>query len=180
MTITQPEPRNCERCGREITWRKKWARDWKMVKYCSERCRRTRPTDEDQALEAAIISLLRQRASGASICPSEAARKVASMLTAAPTPVSRTRKGAGTHGNQDSQRNNCADKGCSKGSNKGSNKDSNKGSGDEDAWRSLMEPARAAARRLVAQGSIEITQSGRRVDPSRAKGPIRLRLVTTT
>jgi len=43
-------------------------------------------------------------------------------------------------------------------------------------WESLMAPARAAARRLVAQGRILITQKGRIVDPSTAKGPIRLRL----
>ena len=48
--------------------------------------------------------------------------------------------------------------------------------GGEDAWRALMEPVRAAARRLVVRGSIEITQGGRSVDPSTAKGPIRLRL----
>jgi hypothetical protein len=46
-----------------------------------------------------------------------------------------------------------------------------------DAWRELMEPARCAARRLVAAGRIEIVQGGRVVDPSTAKGPIRLRLV---
>jgi len=48
------------------------------------------------------------------------------------------------------------------------------GSGGE-AWRELMEPARRAARRLVAAGEIEIMQDGRVVDPSTAKGPIRLR-----
>ncbi len=42
-------------------------------------------------------------------------------------------------------------------------------------WRTLMEPTRQAARRLVAAGKIEITQKGRVVDPSTAKGPIRLR-----
>lgn len=46
--------------------------------------------------------------------------------------------------------------------------------GGED-WRELMEPARMAARRLVAQGGAEITQGGRVVDPSTAKGPIRIR-----
>lgn len=45
-----------------------------------------------------------------------------------------------------------------------------------EEWRTLMEPARAAARRLVAQGELLITQNGRVVDPSTAKGPIRLRL----
>ena len=46
---------------------------------------------------------------------------------------------------------------------------------DPDDWRPLMEPARRAARRLVAQELVEITQKGRRVDPSMFKGPIRIR-----
>jgi len=46
-----------------------------------------------------------------------------------------------------------------------------------DEWRDLMEPSRRAARRLVAQGVVEITQKGKVVDPSTAKGPIRIRLV---
>ncbi|MFJ6651702.1 DUF3253 domain-containing protein [Microbacterium sp. NPDC091313] len=46
--------------------------------------------------------------------------------------------------------------------------------GGED-WRELMEPARRAARRLVADGEVEITQGGAVVDPSTAKGPIRIR-----
>ncbi len=44
-----------------------------------------------------------------------------------------------------------------------------------ESWRTLMEPARAAARRLVAAGEVEITQQGRVVDPSTARGPIRIR-----
>ncbi len=46
---------------------------------------------------------------------------------------------------------------------------------DGEAWRELVEPARAAARRLVAAGGAQITQGGRVVDPSTAKGPIRVR-----
>ncbi len=46
---------------------------------------------------------------------------------------------------------------------------------DADGWRELMEPARMAARRLVAAGEVEIVQGGRVVDPSTAKGPIRIR-----
>lgn len=42
-------------------------------------------------------------------------------------------------------------------------------------WRPLMEPVRCAARRLVAAGAVEITQRGRVVDPSTARGPIRIR-----
>lgn len=49
------------------------------------------------------------------------------------------------------------------------------GDASDDAWRALMEPARRAARRLVAAGEVEITQGGRVVDPSTAKGPIRVR-----
>ncbi|MEI8180842.1 DUF2256 domain-containing protein [Aestuariivirga sp.] len=30
----------CVHCGRPYEWRKKWARDWENVKYCSEKCRR--------------------------------------------------------------------------------------------------------------------------------------------
>ena len=46
-----------------------------------------------------------------------------------------------------------------------------------DDWEELMEPARCAARRLVVTGEVEITQGGRVVDPSTAKGPIRLKKV---
>jgi hypothetical protein len=125
MTAT-PAPKICERCGRNITWRKKWARNWDAVRYCGERCRRTRPSATDRALEAAILALLEARARGATICPSEAARAVAG--------------------------------------------------DDEPLWRPLMEPTREAARRLVAAGRLEITQSGRVVDPSAARGAVRLRL----
>jgi hypothetical protein len=47
----------------------------------------------------------------------------------------------------------------------------------DDGWRELMEPARAAARRLVAAGEVVITQGGAVVDPSTARGPIRIRRV---
>lgn len=116
----------CVACGREITWRKKWERDWAGVRYCSDACRRRGVRTVDEQLEEAVLSLLRARAGGASICPSEAARAV--------------------------------------------------GGPDEAAWRELMEPARRAARRLVDRGLVEITQGGRVVDPSTARGPIRARL----
>ena len=45
------------------------------------------------------------------------------------------------------------------------------------SWRQLMEPARAAAQRLVARGEVEITQRGRVVDGSTARGPVRIRRV---
>ncbi len=39
----------CASCGLPFTWRKKWAKNWEEVKYCSDRCRGERksggPTD---------------------------------------------------------------------------------------------------------------------------------------
>ncbi len=29
----------CAACGRPFSWRRKWARDWESVRYCSQRCR---------------------------------------------------------------------------------------------------------------------------------------------
>ena len=50
------------------------------------------------------------------------------------------------------------------------------GQEEGDAWKELMKPVQAAARRLVADGRIVIMQGGSVVDGSTAKGPIRLRL----
>lgn len=70
-------PKPCVACGRPITWRKKWARDWPDVKYCSDACRRTgTPDDKDRAIDAAILQLLDRRPAGATICPSEVARQL--------------------------------------------------------------------------------------------------------
>lgn len=121
--MSEHEEKTCASCGRRIEWRKKWAKDWDQVRYCSDACRRRKVTAEDERLEASILRLLDARRGGATICPSEAARDV----------------------------------------------------GTDDTWRDLMEPARRAARRLVAAGEVEITQQGRVVDPSTAKGAIRVR-----
>lgn len=117
------ESKACVACGRRIEWRKKWARDWDDVKYCSDACRRRGVSRVDGQLEQTILELLAQRGRDKTICPSDAARAV----------------------------------------------------GTDDTWRDLMEPARRAARRLVDRGEVEITQAGHVVDPSTAKGPIRIR-----
>lgn len=46
-------------------------------------------------------------------------------------------------------------------------------------WRPAMERTRRAARRLVARGEVDILQKGRVVEPSTAKGPIRIRRRST-
>jgi hypothetical protein len=106
-----------------MQWRKTWERNWAEVRYCSQACRAHKPNATDHALEEAIVATLADRAHGATMCPSEAARQVGG-----------------------------------------------------DQWRELMERARQAARRLVNEERVEITQGGRVVDPSTAKGPLRIRL----
>ncbi|WP_237213179.1 DUF2256 domain-containing protein [Falsiroseomonas oryziterrae] len=39
----------CLACGRPFAWRRKWARDWDAVRYCSDACRSGR---RDRALAA--------------------------------------------------------------------------------------------------------------------------------
>lgn len=117
----------CKTCGRAFEWRKKWEKDWDVVKYCSDACRGNKPGESAAALEVAILELLAERGRDKSICPSEAAKLVGGLET-------------------------------------------------RRDWEGLMEPARAAARRLVAQGRIVITQGGKVIDPSTAKGAIRLKL----
>ena len=74
---SSPKPSKlCASCGRRMEWRKAWARNWQAVKYCSDACRRTKGSVVDARLEATIRALLDQRAAGATICPSEAARTV--------------------------------------------------------------------------------------------------------
>nr|WP_254797700.1 DUF2256 domain-containing protein [Pseudomonas aromaticivorans] len=34
--------KHCAGCGLPFAWRRRWARCWDEVRYCSERCRRGR------------------------------------------------------------------------------------------------------------------------------------------
>lgn len=43
----------CVTCGREMTWRKSWAKNWADVKYCSDACRAKKPTLADAAKKTA-------------------------------------------------------------------------------------------------------------------------------
>ncbi len=33
----------CMACGRPMSWRRAWAKNWAEVRYCSEACRRRKP-----------------------------------------------------------------------------------------------------------------------------------------
>ena len=48
--------KTCVSCGRSISWRKKWEKNWDEVRYCSDACRRRRRTAADDEIEAAIRS----------------------------------------------------------------------------------------------------------------------------
>jgi len=75
-TMTTPPPKTCPTCGRRFEWRRKWARDWDSVRYCSTACRRG-PGSRGREAEQAIVDLLDRRSTEVSICPSEAARELA-------------------------------------------------------------------------------------------------------
>jgi hypothetical protein len=51
-------------------WRSRWRRNWDQVKYCSERCRRSRSADLGD-IERAILQTLASRSKSSTICPSE-------------------------------------------------------------------------------------------------------------
>ncbi|MFM8573453.1 MAG: DUF2256 domain-containing protein [Pirellula sp.] len=42
----------CQVCGKPFAWRKKWAKDWEQVRYCSERCRRSKSAKSVNLLSA--------------------------------------------------------------------------------------------------------------------------------
>jgi hypothetical protein len=39
--------KTCQSCGREMTWRKAWAKNWEQVKYCSDACRQRKSTSHE-------------------------------------------------------------------------------------------------------------------------------------
>ena len=122
MSRTPLPTKPCARCGRTITRRKAWERDWASVRWCSDNCRKHGLTPVDLELEDTLLALVASHPDPGSVDPAEASKAV----------------------------------------------------GGAD-WEELVEPARNAARRLVAAGRAEIIQGGRVIDPDHAKGPIRVR-----
>jgi hypothetical protein len=39
----------CVACGRPMSWRKAWAKNWDQVRHCSEACRRKKAPPADAA-----------------------------------------------------------------------------------------------------------------------------------
>ncbi len=38
----------CAACGRDMTWRKAWAKNWDTVLYCSDACRKNKKAPHAQ------------------------------------------------------------------------------------------------------------------------------------
>lgn len=70
------ETRVCTVCGRSYSWRKKWERDWRQLRYCSKRCASRRLKRTDYRLEEAFLVLLGRAGSDHAISPDDAARLV--------------------------------------------------------------------------------------------------------
>lgn len=66
MSANESKP--CASCGREFECRKKWARNWDSIKFCSDECRRNKNKFD---YREAILDLLNKRDSSKTICPSE-------------------------------------------------------------------------------------------------------------
>jgi hypothetical protein len=109
----------CHSCGRSFDYRKKWAKNWDEIKYCSDECKKNKNKFD---YSNNILELLKQRADGKTICPSEV------------LPF------------------------------------------EQKTDAVYMEHVRRSARLLAAENKIEITQSGKVIDATNFKGPIRLRL----
>lgn len=62
------ESKICLSCGRSFEYRKKWQNNWDSVKYCSDSCKRNKNAYD---FKESILSLLRERGPGKTICPSE-------------------------------------------------------------------------------------------------------------
>lgn len=70
MNQSQEEDKICKVCGRTITWRKKWEKNWDSIQYCSAACRRNKASIKE-GHEETILLLLAARDRDKSICPSE-------------------------------------------------------------------------------------------------------------
>ena len=113
------ETKICSSCGRTITYRKKWEKNWPEVKFCSNECRRNKNKFD---FREPILTLLKERGPLKTICPSE-------LLPP-----------------------------------------------EQKQDKVMMEHVRRSARLLASEGTIQINKSGKAVDPTSFKGPIRLKL----
>ncbi|CZT02765.1 uncharacterized protein RAG0_09784 [Rhynchosporium agropyri] len=151
----------CTSCGRQISWRKKWEKNWDSITYCSDSCRRhkIKPGSVDVAFESKILSLLGQRrlvqGPAALVTCEEAEEEVLNER------ASSSMNGTEEQATLSSQEEGDVDVELRGQSNLHLSKS--------------RERCRQAARRLAARGEIVVTQNGKVVDPSFAKGIMELK-----
>ena len=68
--------RVCQVCGRRFAWRRKWAKCWEQVRYCSAACRRRGVCAIDRRIETELLKLLDACPAGETVCPTEVARRI--------------------------------------------------------------------------------------------------------
>lgn len=76
MAANRFDDKICPTCGRTFSWRRKWARVWDRVVYCSRACAGRQVNAADQRIESLLIERAESLRPGATFCPSEVAQAV--------------------------------------------------------------------------------------------------------
>lgn len=63
------DTKTCSSCGRTMSWRKAWEKNWDEIKYCSDACRSRRVSARDKQLEALLMEKLIAGPRGALVNP---------------------------------------------------------------------------------------------------------------
>ncbi|PBP16563.1 hypothetical protein BUE80_DR012689 [Diplocarpon rosae] len=148
----------CATCGRQMSWRKKWEKNWDTIAYCSDSCRKhkVKPRSLDLSFESTILSLLSER---------RAIHGPAAVVTCeeAEEQVLRERRPGVAGEAVEAVVRDAPDAAVPEPSRRASSPPRTR------------ERCRQAARRLAVRGDIVITQAGKMVEPSFAKGVLELK-----
>ncbi|KAM3075101.1 hypothetical protein ACMFMF_011914 [Clarireedia jacksonii] len=155
----------CITCGRKITWRKKWEKNWPTITHCSASCRshKIKPHSLDTLFESKILALLSSRKhrhgrAAAVTCEEVEGAVLADLRDSISRKAAVEEGGGGVMADAD---------------------ESGNGSGNAPPPqlqpKRTRERCRQAARRLVARGEIVVLRDGKVVDASFAKGVMELR-----
>jgi hypothetical protein len=171
----------CKMCGRKITWRKKWEKNWDAITYCSDSCRKNkvRPGGLDERFEVGILGMLRRRREESRSGGGERGVLTCEEVEGVVLGAWRRDCVAKKRGLEGERVRHEGDGGRGRDGNVDAGRDRDV---DEDVDRDLRELVRVrerckqAARRLAARGEIVIMQDGKLTDPSFTRGVMELRL----
>ncbi|KAL2071352.1 hypothetical protein VTL71DRAFT_12587 [Oculimacula yallundae] len=149
----------CASCGRQISWRKKWEKNWDSITYCSDSCRKhkIKPGSVDIAFESKILALLKARRAVQGTVAMVTCEEAEEEISKERASISIDKLDGGEQSTLSSQKEGVGE------------------SRDPPSVLKSREKCRQAARRLASRGEIVITQSGKVVDPSFAKGVMELK-----